>query len=126
MLGLQLEEFGEYQNILLLLTVPLVVGTFMIGPGQLLLARWRWENIYYALTDQRILLRDGQPQPRISSYPVADISGWQQRRFGEQLASIRILRGDAAPLVFACLEYPQNLTQHFSSRESSSAAGDSV
>jgi len=126
MLGLQLEEFHEYRLILLIFTVPLVVATFLLGPGQLLLARWRWENIYYAFTDQRILLRDGLLQPRISSYPAADISGWQQRRFGEQLASVRILRGDETPLVFACIEYPQNLTRHFPAAAASSPARDSV
>jgi hypothetical protein len=92
----------------------------------LFLARWRWENVYYAFTDQRILLRDGLLQPRISSYPATDISGWQQRHFGEQLASVRILRGNETPQVFACIEYPQNLTRHFSAFVSNSASGDSV
>lgn len=126
LLGLQLAEFSEYRITLLLLTVPLVVATFLLGPGQLLLARWRWENSYYALTDQRLLQRDGLLQPQISSYPAATISDWQQRRFGEQLASIRILRGNEPPLIFACIEYPQNLTRHLPAREASTGSRDSV
>jgi hypothetical protein len=126
MLGWQLEEFAAYRSILLLLTVPLVVAAFLLGPWQLLLSRWRWENLYYALTDRQLLVRDGLLQVRFLSYSLDDISGWQQKRFGEQLASIRILRGHEAPLVFDCIEYPQNLTQYLPARVTSCSTGDSV
>lgn len=126
MLALELEDTVEYSNLLVLMAAPLVVCSFLLGPGQLILSRWRWENIFYALSDRQVLIRGGLFQPRIRRYPVADISGWQQKRFGEQLASIRILRGDDAPLIFACLEYPQNLTQYFPERTAGPAPGESV
>ena len=126
MLGLQLVETGEYSNLLVLMTLPLVVVTFLLGPGCLILARWRWEKICYALTDRRILLRDGLLQARFRGYPADGISGWQQKRFGEQLASIRILRGEESPVIFACLEHPQLLTQHFPQPEAEPAVGESV
>ncbi len=125
-LGLQLSAGEESSNIMLLMTVPLVIASFMMGPGQLILSRWRWEKIYYALTDRRVLLRGGLLQTRFCGYSAVEISGWQQKCFGEQLASIRILRGDQAPLIFACLEHPQLLTQHFTQSEAEPADGKSV
>ncbi len=117
MLGGQLVEAENYPSVLILMTIPLVLATFFLGPGQLLLARWRWEKLFYALTDQRLLVRSGLFSVQILSYAKTEITGWQQRRFGEQLASIRILRGDDAPLILACLEQPQILLQHFPPRE---------
>lgn len=127
MLGYQLVEAENHSSVLILMTLPLVVATFCLGPGQLLLARWRWEKLFYALTDQRLLIRSGLLVAEVRSYPKEEITGWQQRRFGEQLASIRILRGDAAPLILACLEQPQHLIQHLPPREGAPvSAGDSV
>ena len=126
MLALQLEEAGDFSSLPVLMTLPLVVASFMLGPGQLLLARRRWESVFYALTDQRILMRGGLLQAKIDTFSASDISGWQQKRFGEQLASIRILRADQYPLIFACLEQPQNLTQHLPERSAALASGDSV
>jgi hypothetical protein len=102
--------------------LPLDVASGLLGRGHLPHAGWRWEKTYYALTDRRVLLRGGLWRVRFRGYPATEISGWQQKRFGEQLASIRILRGDEAPLVLACLEHPQLLTQHFPQPES----GESV
>ena len=126
MLGLQLEETGEFSSLLVLMTLPLVLASFMLGPGHLLLSRWRWDNIFYALSDQRILMRSGLLQARIRSYPATEMSGWQQKRFAQQLASIRILRGEDAPLVFACIEQPQNLTQLLPKSNSNLTTGESV
>ena len=126
MLGLQLEETGEFSILLILLPAPLVIATFLLGPGYLILSRWRWENIYYALTDRRVLMRGGLLQVRVRAYSALEISGWQQKRFGEQLASIRILRGKETPLIFACLEHPQTLTQHFPQHDAGQIDGESV
>lgn len=126
LLGLELARAEHYSVLLVLITLPLVVATFFLGPGQLLLARWRWEKLFYAVTDQRVLVRDGLLTEQFRAFSVEEISGWQQRRFGEHLASIRILRGDDAPQILACLEQPQLLMQHLPPREESEPAGDSV
>jgi len=112
LLGIQLVKSENYSMLLVLITIPLVVTTFFLGPGQLVLARLRWEKLFYALTDQRLLVRDGILSVQFREFSLEEISGWQQRRFGPDLASIRILRGDEAPQILACLEQPQLLLKH--------------
>jgi hypothetical protein len=127
MLGIQLVETSNYSLLLVLITIPLVIATFFLGPGQLLLARWRWEKLFYAVTDQRILVRDGLLTEQFRAFARKEISGWQQRRFGENLVSIRILRGDEAPQILACLEHPQLLLKHLPPpQQGATSAGDSV
>jgi hypothetical protein len=127
MLGVQLVETENYSMLLVVISLPLVVATFLLGPGQLVLARWRWEKLFYAVTDQRLLVRDGLLTVQFRSFTLDEISGWQQRRFSENLASIRILRGDEAPQILACLEQPQLLLKHLPPpKPETPAAGDSV
>ena len=116
MLGVQLVESQNSSVLVVLVTIPLVVATFFLGPGQLLLARWRWEKLFYAVTNQRVLVRDGLLTEQFRTFPVTEISGWQQRSFGENLASIRLLRGDEAPQILACLEQPMLLVKHLPPR----------
>lgn len=126
LLGLELVEAEHYSVLLVLITLPLVVATFFLGPGQLLLARWRWEKLFYAVTDQRVLVRDGLLTEQFRAFALEEISDWQQRCFGEHLASIRILRGDDAPQILACLEHPQLLMKHLPPRQDDAPVGDSV
>lgn len=126
MLAVQLVKTDAYSPLLVVITLPFVAATFCMGPGHLLLSRWRWEKLFYALTDRHLLVRDGLLTARIRSYPRHQISGWQQRRFGDALASIRILRGDEAPLILACLEQPQGLLQHLPQQTQPADAGVSV
>jgi len=126
MLGIQLVEIEHRSVLLVLITLPLVVTSFFLGPGQLLLARWRWEKLFYAVTDQRVLVRDGLLTVQFRSFSREEISGWQLRRFGDHLASIRILRGDDAPQVLACLEHPQLLLKHLPPQQEAGLARDSV
>ncbi len=78
MLGAQLVEAEGYSSVLILMTLPLVLATFFLGPGQLLLARWRWEKLFYALTEERLLVRTGLISAQIFSYARSEITGWQQ------------------------------------------------
>ncbi len=112
MLGYELVKSEGYSMMLVVMTAPLVVASFLLGPGHLILSRWRWEKIFYALSDQRLFIRSGLLQTRIRAYPVQNFTRWQRRRFGEELASIRILRGDDPPLIIACIEQPGNLTRY--------------
>ena len=127
MLGIQLVKAENYSMLLVLITIPLVITTFFLGPGQLVLARWRWGKLFYAVTDQRLLVRDGILTVQFRTFPRNEISGWQQRRFGENLASIKILRGDEAPQILACLEQPQLLLKHLPPKEEKpQSEGDTV
>lgn len=109
MLGLQLVEDGHAWP-LALIPVPLVVISFIMGPGQLLLARIKWERIFYSLTDKRLLLQHGILKNKIQEIPLGEVANWQQKKYGEQLASVRIqLNSGNKFTVLHCLEQPQNL-----------------
>jgi len=115
-LGYQLVAGDGHSQLLLAIPLPLVVISFFFGPGQLLLARWRWEKLFYAVTDRRLLVRDGLLWARFCSIPLNELTGWQQRSYGTNLASIRLLRGEQPPQVLACLEYPQLLIDQLPGR----------
>ena len=125
-LGFQLSDSGDYFNPLVIMTAPLVIASFLMGPGHLLLSRWRWNNIYYALSDRRVIMRGGLFQVKVRSYPRETVFVWQQKCFGQHLASIRLHRGEESSLVFDCLEYPENLTQHLPQRATDLTDGESV
>lgn len=126
-LGFELSESETQLLVIGLITLPLTMTTFFLGPGQLVLARWRWEKLFYALTDRRLLIREGLVSVRRRSYPRGTITGYQLRRFTEELASVRILRGKQPPLVLACLEQPNLLFRHLPRSQASEAdAGESV
>lgn len=113
MLGLQLAEDG-YAWHLVFIPMPLVVASFVMGPGQLLLARLEWERIFYCLTDRRLLLQYGFPKKRIREIPRSVISSWKQKGYGEQLASIRIQHQTGKGFtILHCLEQPQNFLDNF-------------
>ncbi len=127
MLGYQLVEVENHSSLLMLIPIPLVLFSFFIGPGQLLIARHRWEKIFYALTDQQVLVRDGLFSPHIRSFPSDQILNWQQKKYSEQLASIRILFAGDTDLIFHCLEQPQNLLQHLPAKQPAAVdSGESV
>ncbi|HKJ05297.1 MAG TPA: PH domain-containing protein [Geopsychrobacteraceae bacterium] len=107
MLGLQLMKDG-FSPALTLIPLPLVVVSFMLGPGQVLLARIEWEHLYYCLTDQKLLIQSGVLRNQVRAISRTEIAAWQQKRYGQQLASIRIELQTGKHAVFLhCLEQPQ-------------------
>ena len=51
MIGIKLVYYQGHSWWLAVAPLLLVLGAFFIGPGQLALARLRWDEIFYALTD---------------------------------------------------------------------------
>jgi len=117
MLGVQLATDGHAWY-LAWIPAPLVCIAFILGPGQILLARIEWERLFYALTDRRVLIQYGVLKNRVRAIPREEITSWQQRRYGEQLASIRLLQagGKGAPILH-CLEQPHPLLAHLAAPE---------
>ena len=109
MLAYQLIQAGNSPWWLLLIPLPLVILSFLFGPVPLLLARIRWEKTFYALTDHRILVREGLFSARFESFPLSDVTDCQQKKFAVQLISLRLRFKQRRPLVMHCLEQPQNL-----------------
>jgi hypothetical protein len=96
----------------LLIPAPLVILSLLFGPVALLVARIRWEKVFYVLTDSRLLVRDGLFSTQLESYPLSAVKDWQQKRFSDQLISLRLQLNDRQPLILYCLEQPQNLLEH--------------
>lgn len=94
---------------LLLIPVPLVLLSLWFGPINLLLTRIRWEKVFYAVTEQRLLVRDGQFKARFASFPLDEIEGWQQKKYGAQLIGLRLQLRNRPPVILHCIEQPQNL-----------------
>ena len=109
MLAYQLIEADGYPWWLLLIPAPLVVFSFWFGPVTLLLARIRREKVFYALTDNRLLVRDGLLSAQLETYPLSEVIEWKQKSFGKQLVSLRVLLKNHQSIVLHCLEQPENL-----------------
>ena len=112
MLAYELVSSDGYPWWLLLIPAPLVLLSFWFGPVSLLLARIRWEKVFYALSDKRLLIRDGLFAGEIESFPLTDISAWKQKIFSEHLISLRLQLNNHQPVILYCLEQPQNLLGH--------------
>lgn len=109
MLGYELIVTDGYPWWLLLIPAPLLLLSLWFGPVNLLLARIGWEKVFYALTDQRLLVRGGLFSARIEAFPLSEIIEWKQKKFSAHLVSLRLQIIDHPPVVLHCLEQPQNL-----------------
>lgn len=112
MVGIQLVRAQNQYFWLLAIPVLLVVSSFMIGPGQILLARLRWERIAYALTDQRLLVRNRLFSRKIATYPRYDFHRCKRKKYGKNLFSLRLFFLNRPPVTLACLEHPELLLRH--------------
>lgn len=111
MLAWQLVESDGSPWWLPLIPAPLVVISFY-GPVSLLMARIRWERVFYALTEKRLLIRDGLFTVQIKPFHLTDLVNWQHKRYGAQLISLRLRCRNQKTVVLHCLEQPQNLLRH--------------
>lgn len=122
MLAYELIDADGYPWWLVLVPLPLVLLSLWFGPVSMLLARIRWEKVFYALTDQRLLVRGGLFAAKIDFYDPDQMVDWKQKNYGEHLASLRISLQDGSAQVLHCLEQPQNLIGHLQRRMQKSAA----
>ncbi len=99
MLGWQLVEDGHPAWILAL-PLPLIIGSFLFGPWQLLSARLKWPGVFYALTDKRLWTSDSE------ALELVAVARVRVRYHGERLASLR-LESQERQLVLRCIEQPQ-------------------
>ncbi len=95
---------------LLLVPLPLIVGSFLFGPAQILRARLQWPHVYFILTDEYLMSSNGR------ALPLAEIGSVEVRRQGKQLASLRISTATGEALVISCIEYPDRLLELLRSR----------
>ncbi len=120
MVGVQLVRAHGYSWWLAFAPVLLAVAAFFVGPGQLIFARRRWEKIFYALTNRRLLVRNRLFGNRASVYQLCDYKHFKQKKYGRQLLSLRLSFKGSPPIVLECLEHPENFLEHLPKKESES------
>jgi len=126
LVGAQLVYYQDYSRWLVVAPFLLTVAAFFIGPGQLALARLRWEDIYYALTDQRLLVRNKLIITRSVTYKMADFRKYQQKKYGKNLLSLKLFFVDSPAVTLECLEHPELLIRHLPEVAGSPVGGKSV
>ncbi|MCK5913048.1 MAG: hypothetical protein KAG12_04170, partial [Desulfuromusa sp.] len=126
MVGLNLVRSQNYSKWLVVAPVFLAVAAFFVGPGQLILARWRWEKIFYALTDQRLLVRNQLVGNKLLTYQLRDFKQSKQKQYGKQLLSLRLFFKGSAPIVLECLEQPDNFLQYLPKKDAAATSDSNV
>jgi hypothetical protein len=102
MLALELIKEG-HPYWLALIPLPLIAGSFLFGPMQILVARWRWPKIFYQLTDKQLFLL---PDKSVQLSAIIDI---KMKKQGASLASFRLAVAGSKPLIIHCIEQPDQL-----------------
>jgi integrase len=88
------------------LPAPFVLVSLYLAVGYPALARLRWEKIFYAVTDRRVLISGGRRGEPLSCR-WADIDSWDYLPIGQNLGSIRmVIRHARKPVFLHCLEHP--------------------
>ncbi len=126
MIGLQLVYYKGYSWWLAVAPFLLAIGAFFIGPGQLALARLRWEEIYYALTDQRLLVRNKLIFCQSKTYEMGDYKKYEQKKYGQNLLSLKLFFQDCPPVTLECLEHPELFINHLPEKNRKPGSGESV
>ena len=109
MIGMQLVKSGEFPPLLLVAPIVLAVVSFFVGPGQLILARLRWEKISYILTDQRLMVRNSLFKNRVLTFQRNEFKQYKQKKYGKNLVSLRLYFKKRPPIILECLEHPELL-----------------
>jgi hypothetical protein len=90
------------------LPAPFVLVSLYFAVGYPALARIRWEKVFYAITDRRVLILPGPLKSEPLSCRWNDIDSWDYLPIGQNLGSIRIILRPARKSVFLhCLEHPK-------------------
>jgi hypothetical protein len=93
--------------------LPFLLAALYLALGQLFVARLEWENVFYAVTDRRILARRGLLRIRHLALDLEAVGSFVLKPYGEELASLRIVAADfSTTLVLSCIEYPRLVTCH--------------
>lgn len=102
-------QLGHVYDSALLIWLPLpflLVGLYL-SLGHVLLARYEWERVFYAVTDHRVLVRRGIFRQRVESLPLSEVTYFQVKPLGKDLATISVIAEGRGNVVLCCLEHPQ-------------------
>ncbi len=108
-LGFEMAE--TYESIWLVwLPLPFLLFGLYLSIGHLLQSRLEWNNVYYAITDRRLLVQRALLKRRIETLELAEITYFSLHHHGEQLGTLRAHKGKEQQLTLHCIEYPRRAT----------------
>ncbi|PNU20877.1 hypothetical protein C2E25_04610 [Geothermobacter hydrogeniphilus] len=108
-IGLQLAVVYDLP-LLAWIPIPVWLIGLYLAFGHLLLARLEWEQVRYAVTDRRLLLRRGVRGDKWFSMPLDQVAYFCLQPHGEQLGSVLVISRDRQRLKLCCIEHPRMLT----------------
>lgn len=115
--GIQLAASG-YPFWLTAVPLPFIFGGYYLSVGQLFSARRRWEHLFYAISDLRVLRFDNHC---VTALELRNISYFKLNYHGKHLGSLEIFAGSTAHrLTLECIEYPTKVTALLEAAMSSS------
>lgn len=86
--------------------LPFVLIGCYLAIGQLLVARWEWRRVFFAVSDQRLLIQCGVWRRRLISIPLTQLSYLRVDPVGERLGHLAVEAGQRR-VTLCCLEEPQ-------------------
>jgi|SRR6056297_1349569 len=99
-----------WQYAVALVTLVFLLVLFMsalaFGPFRLVYLRWRWETLFYAASDRRLLVRHGSNKQPVS-YPWLSLQAIVLHPYTDQLADIELKFTGSRRVVLECLEEPK-------------------
>jgi len=88
--------------------LPFVLIGLWLSFGRLVAARREWEQVFYALTDQRLLVQCGVGRARLIALPSEQLSYARLTMLGAQLGHLYVEAAERC-LTLSCLEHPDTL-----------------
>ena len=82
-------------------------GSAVLGPGRIGYRRLCWESEFYALTDQRLLVRK-QWKKSPAAYELAQLRDMSIVYYSDQLATIVLTFRTGTRVKLQCLEFPDH------------------
>ena len=108
-LGMQMAE--EHTAWLAWVPLPFLLIGIYLSVGHLIQARLEWNNVRYAITDQRLLAERGLFRRKVTSMSLVEMSYFRLDRQGENLGTLRVYQSSGQQMVLHCLEYPHQATR---------------
>jgi len=90
-----------------LLPIPFVAIGCYLAFSPLLVARLEWEQVFYALTDRRLIALRGIRRQRPVAVDLQEILYFKMKKQGEELATLQVHARPEDPVLFLhCVEHP--------------------
>lgn len=88
--------------------LPFLGYALWLAGGQLLAARLEWNNVAYAITDRRLIVRRGVLRPWVETLPLERVTWFRMKPLGDELGNLRVHGETGDPvLILYSIEYPR-------------------